>query len=1008
MSPEGRPIATITPGVAIYVTALLEFVAEYILQNVGRVIERDNSDEAGIADLRKAMEEDEGTMYWWNKMSTRQEVVTKETGEINNSAKGRVGKPWKVPEASEWDEAAGRKKFQRQSLTTAMSITSPNMARQGGMAKSSSYVDHRGTPSVMSSNGRESRDSSILTGQRIASPIQTPSAYQTDMTSISSSASTDTQHLSRKQSSDKGWFGKKRSSVRSNAEMATASSSTTIPFKGTVTASDNQDSEEMNNSDDFDSLMMSNQTMKVSLTPNRLRSIEVTKQRAEDEDVDDKRNSRRRPGTLSPLLYRDGDHSSRGLPSPSPTIASRFSSQQEALAENPPRSSSRQSSVSAIRPVKKGAPAPPSSYRSVSHTEPAILDEDEHLEDNSETRRTRKDLSSRLGSGFSPTESKLQPRNETRDKSRPESSVKEMVEMFNSTPPTLSNGHFAPTSGRDSRMSQSAMSTVSNDNGNSSRKSALTSAGGKVRSLFGKRTPSTSASIAQIRTDSQDSIVMKLQSPARRAEGDSYEQPQLRRGDEKALPNTTGLAITGAGGSVALDALTIGLLEGHDKAVKETSVPKPTRKQPELEVEETDSRDISEDFASEPGEYIPLETIHVILSTDNLASGIMNGASTQTVNGLTNDTTASSAVVGLYQDVRSASSASELSLNNQQAGKGVPNRKMPWTYSRKSSASANGRRLSGTPAPIGIGRVGSGGSSSLDHGSAGDIAPPSAWSQNYAADVVNGLDGRTMTPSLITSGSPTPSSSRPSDTARTLALLNQKMKGASSVEECRFLLTQALASAAAAVRNEFDQPSSNSMMRASSALSTTLPIHSRDNDSSFGDVVMDKHSDIPDEETRGYDHNRARSRAPPLPLKDVKWSKGPSIITQDSDVGAPQQDIEAVREQLHAPIKHRNLMLPMAVGYNNDEDIEAPSYKQQGYLVAWLLEGEGHATLELSGPVQLTNGTEERASFVSADDDLDSQDLSRQDNQASLYSKRKSNVESVVSIYRDAVSEVGK
>lgn len=600
MSADGRPIATITPGVAIYVTALLEFVAEYILQNVGRVIERDNSDEAGVSELKKAMEEDEGTVYWWNKMATREELAARETEEQAKGAKGRVGKPWKVPEASEWDEAAGRKKFQRQSVITIASNSNvPHLARLG-MAS----PDSRRAPSVLSSNGgHESRDSSLLASQRIASPLHTPSAYHTDMTSISSSTSTDTHHLARKASTDKGWFGKKRGSVRASSDMGASTSSMGVPFKGTVTASDNQDAEDMNTSDDFDSLMMSNQTMKVSLTPNRLRSIEVKKQEAvnEEEVVDEKRNSRRRPGTLSPLLYREGEHSSKhASPSPSPTVISRFSSQQdfdmvESPSSLPARSMSRQGSSSGARVAKKGAP-PPSAYRAVSHGEPAVLDEDNDVQ---EASMTRGKASSRSGGGIlSPGELKLQPRNEAREEGKAETSVKDMVDMFNSTPP-LTNGSFAFNSGRDSRMSQSAMSVTSTENGSTSRKSALTSAGGKMRSLFGKRTPSSSTSIVPTRSNSEDSMA-KLRSPSRQIEAAGVnEQLQTRRGGDTSkspINNTTGLAITGAAGGVALDALTRGLLEGHDKAVK-------VRKEPlQADVEAQSSKDISIDTSLEAGE----------------------------------------------------------------------------------------------------------------------------------------------------------------------------------------------------------------------------------------------------------------------------------------------------------------------------------------------------------------------------------------------------------------------
>lgn len=307
---------------------------------------------------------------------------------------------------------------------------------------------------------------------------------------------------------------------------------------------------------------------------------------------------------------------------------------------------------------------------------------------------------------------------------------------------------------------------------------------------------------------------------------------------------------------------------------------------------------------------------------------------------------------------------------------------------------------------MGVARVGSGASSSLDHASTGENAPPSAWSNNvqtHPADALHSVEGRTATPSLVAAGSPrspTPSSNRPSDTARTLAQLNQKMKGASSVEECRFLLTQALAIAAAAVRNDVDQPNSTSMMRASSVLSTTVPSHARgDNDSSFGDVQ----GDMADEGGSSIDGN-ALDTAPPLPVKDTKRTSG----AKSMDTSSPPA-IESIRERLSAPVKHRNLMLPMAVGYNTNEDFETPSYKQQSDFVAWLLEGEvvgSEATrlsrIDSASPAPThRRSSDEQQSFQSADE---LQASPRPETRAMPVLKKS---ESISSVYRDAASDMG-
>lgn len=615
MSTDGRPMATITPGVAIYVTALLEFVGEYILQNVGRVIERDNSDEAGLSELLKAMQEDEGTIYWFSKLNTRNEMMAKEKEEESKGGKGKVGKPWRVPEASEWNEAAGRKKFQRQSVGSNHTYPAAGKGPIPGATTPILGGDNRRTPSSISTTGFESRDSSLTASQRAPSPLPlTPGTNQIDFTSTSSNTSVDTHNLMRRASSDKGWFGKRRGSVRASSDMTSASVAGLPLPKGTLTAPDAVDAEELTASDDFDSLMMSGQTMKVSLTPNRLRSIEVAAKEKEVSDemevepADGKRNTRRRPGTLSPLPFRDGERSS--LPSPSPSVQSRFSAQQDSENRDspaqPPRSASRQGSYSGVRSGGKKGAAPPSAYRgALAYAEPISpgRENDEEQEGISPLTRRRKDMSNLTGSGVDveASESKLRPREATTQ----DSNLRDMLDIFNSTPPMANGASFPSTNGetRESRMSHGAGSIVSTDNGSIGRKSALTTAGGKMRSLFGRKTPSSSGSISGMTRGTSEDSLSKPQSPGKQV-GTGSTEPLQHRSRESSLSKRAATTGTGLAGVVALDALTKGLVDGHERAMR-NSVPKPVRKIPIVDEEEPtkeESTDTGVDPFSESGE----------------------------------------------------------------------------------------------------------------------------------------------------------------------------------------------------------------------------------------------------------------------------------------------------------------------------------------------------------------------------------------------------------------------
>ncbi len=174
MSNDGRPIATVTTGVAIYVTALLEFVGEHILQNVSRVIERDNSDEASLYDLRAAITEDEQLDPLYNKMAIKLQVDRRiESLESRHGAGGgvradaRIVKPWHVPDAGDFDEAAGPALFSSKRASIQQPPSAPS-SRYGHA--SSSSMSHTDGSSVRGSM------STLRTSSSVAITVLMPTA----------------------------------------------------------------------------------------------------------------------------------------------------------------------------------------------------------------------------------------------------------------------------------------------------------------------------------------------------------------------------------------------------------------------------------------------------------------------------------------------------------------------------------------------------------------------------------------------------------------------------------------------------------------------------------------------------------------------------------------------------------------------------------------------------------------------------------------------------------------
>ncbi|KAK0541483.1 hypothetical protein OC835_000132 [Tilletia horrida] len=392
MSTDGRPVATITPGVAIYVTALLEFVGEYVLQGMARVIERDNSDEASLTDFRAAMTEDEALSPLFSRLIVADEVKKRmdaaaarrqrRTGNVSSPGgadelsrgvrpETRTVRPWQVPNNSEdMEEAANMRSFGRR--TSALLSGAGSSGRPG---TSNGVLLDRGSASVSGHGGsqdykRESVQSVFTSGASTTAhgsvgPAGSSMGGSTAVShGASESVSTAGAFVRRLSNDGKGFgifSGKRRGSLRQSQDAAQS---------GFFAKQLGQEAKPkisldtgMNAEDDFEALMMSGQTMKVSLTPNRLRTIEVPDKAtaAAAAATAAKLSQRTRPGTLNTDKLREPESSRTAQAAPAAMVRS-----SSAVSEDSPplaRPGSRSGGAPAPpRPSKVQSP-PPSSYR---------------------------------------------------------------------------------------------------------------------------------------------------------------------------------------------------------------------------------------------------------------------------------------------------------------------------------------------------------------------------------------------------------------------------------------------------------------------------------------------------------------------------------------------------------------------------------------------------------------------------------------------------------------------
>ncbi|CAO1622989.1 unnamed protein product [Sympodiomycopsis kandeliae] len=794
MSAEGRPIATITPGVSIYVTALLEFVGEYILQNVARVIERDNSDEASLADLRSAIEEDEALITMWRQMVVKQEVE-KEMKAATLGSDRRVTRPWKVPEGSDYDEAATPARFrtstQAQRPGTAQGQNPP--PGWGSNDRGSSSVSGHGDYSYS-----ESHSGNSIAGSSSATPgVNSYSTSATTPTGDSSvtghgSSTIGANPLTRRGSVDKGlsslFSGRRRGSFRNSEDQAASAARAAALQQQQQTGSQSaagqhgrSDSKTWDSSaepvDDFEALMMSGQTMKVSLTPNRLRTIEVARQEAEA------KKARQRPGTLNVSNLRsdaaEGASPSTGVrnsgaASPAGTVTTTGESGQ------PSSRNSVAPSPSSMGPkrITQRVSNPPSSYRGPEAQQSAT--------------------NGGGGSSFSAADASLVQEGQRgskmtpRDKRASWSASKDLMDLFNTTPPSPSSGpQFAGVSPSGLRHSSTA-SQSSVDNASIGRKGGV---GGKMRALLGRRSNS-----------GKDSPV-----PGARADSRQSQSSSIRAADQQSIWSDQQHDVRGQHGSIGHtregssndDPASI---SGHDALIEEESSPPaahrpmtPTRRTADQSVGGNDEMaDTSHERTPGPPRGMDVD------DDDDHVDGEPSSSVAQTpIVGQTprSSTGGGGAVVGIYDERKSpAGSGSAL---EEFRPEGPPSRKIPYgrrasregvvTMQRTRSERSDGGTGTGSPA---LYERANGTASALGYVRSPAIA--SAGSRSVSAN--EGFSTALSGPPDTRAGEQLrhPDAAHQDQAAISLATLrlltnlDRQMKLATSVQECRAIVTEAL------------------------------------------------------------------------------------------------------------------------------------------------------------------------------------------------------------------------
>ncbi|PWY98226.1 hypothetical protein BCV70DRAFT_233160 [Testicularia cyperi] len=1091
MSADGRPIATITPGVAIYVTALLEFIGEHILKNVARVIERDNSDEASLYDLRAAIIEDELLFNLFNRMAMKEEVTRRiellegRRRKVIDDGSGRSGiktdaravKPWQVPTEHEFDEAAGPGFFSSASAKRSSVQILPR--RASGAVSASKHERTASSSTAFSSVGRHgsagnnsvstsARDSiqtsttSASIGSNTSTATTVPSSYVGTFAGASgpNASGSDagqgmgtgagmTGSVGRRQSSERGWSGvfgnmKRRNSIRQNSDATSGSFAKTLLTPDTVAPPTDAT---LDPDDDFEALMLSGQTMKVSLTPNRLRTIEVAKEAEANKNA-----ARRRPGTatLNTTLRDDAAITPPvSAPASAPANSMRNAQQNGAnisstslalvdenassghsspgisagSAVNGPvrRPSSRASLQAPARPEKKFSAPPPSSYRSPSPAVAGMGMSSSYGRDSPALKNGLEDDSASQRAGSQRSLRRLQPR-ESQGGERVATS-QELAELFRSTPPSSHQETF----------SGPAYRAGDQDSYDGSKKSGV---GDRVRNLFGRKSSSQGHGSVHALGGPSSSPRRPSMGTGRNDSRPSYDgsHDTSVTSDTNSVDRTRSVVspidVSSTTGQHVASRSSTSTWEHPPMSAHAAGVIAETKPSPGVIVTESTTRDGGRGSLVAAGaasitSAVSAASVGTVAAIRNASVSSRSPSQTQSIpetideSSSTTPATNEHGLVGLYQETSTGTNleAQPSPMLKPKVADELPSRKIPWGYKRNSSSTSTGHAFERNATPTSDRRRSIGYTSSNGHGSLAVKHGASGSDHgHYTVSPLVGGDDATAHSPLMMSGygagtrrgsaaqeSTATASRAPSALARRsseqsdhvlliLAELESAMRMCSSADECRELVMRAIQVEA---------------IHAASINGNDSARESGRNPSALG-VVGTKTKPAP---ANGESTNFA---APVVAAGNTRGASPPAKDSSTSIEGV----VSATRIAPHETDTHSNEVRPPVYG-NALEDVD------QGLVVAWLLGG---GDLPAEAPLQQPQASPFKTKSIDAyktttkaspmapttasvtDDAKRSSSLDSQMNTRESTDETRmpsSSVVSLLSNYRDASEDIG-
>ncbi|OZJ03737.1 hypothetical protein BZG36_03085 [Bifiguratus adelaidae] len=293
--PDRNPNVVISPLVAIYVTAIIEHIAEFLLTTVAKAAEQEDTEFVRVRDVFMALVEDEhvGKVFYGTDLKDNLEKrlfqngyrvprpvpasmprvhpSTPTTKTHDHGSLPGMDSEFEFPDQGPGSPPLSPMMKRTSTATSQYSLGSNNHSVSSPISTSAS---------PLSSTGRSSPTMERQTFSPFSNRASTTSiTYKPTSVLSSTSSNVPTPPATPTKSSSKGFklFGKKDSGKKAgDTDLYSAAGSTNTG----LIEDDDFDEDSIDKGVDFEKLITSGQTMKVTLTPSRLRTIEIKDEKA--------------------------------------------------------------------------------------------------------------------------------------------------------------------------------------------------------------------------------------------------------------------------------------------------------------------------------------------------------------------------------------------------------------------------------------------------------------------------------------------------------------------------------------------------------------------------------------------------------------------------------------------------------------------------------------------------------------------------------------------------------